>query len=209
MKSSYNSTLGELDIAGNSNDAKEGINSWVANVTHNKIKDLLKEIKSDSKMVLISASYFKAAWVNRLGNGCNLEPFYVAGGMVVYTMFTSFWCISEASYAAFPEFKATAIGIPYAGYPFRMIIVLPNERNGICDLRNLLNSTVFDVSRYRTDVNIHLSLPMVNVEADYQVSKVLQTLGIKKAFLNTANFTGIADSPDPEDWRSISQVIYV
>lgn len=195
LKSSYNTTFGEVDIAGNSDNAEREINDWVANVTDDKIKDLITGIKSDSKIVLVSVSYFKAGWINKLENDCYKESFYVAGGMVVFTNFMHFWCISDASYAVFPDWNATAIGINYAGSSFRTIIVLPNEKDGIRTLQNLLNPTMFDVSRYQANVSIDLHLPLVSIEADYQISKLLETLGVKKAFLDTANFTGIADSP--------------
>lgn len=196
LQSSYRSTFGEVDIAGNPGAAKNVINKWVANVTHNKIKNLIKELNHDTKLVLVSAIYFKAAWEKAFHSEMTKEKdFFVSGGKTVKADFMSYFSNGEYSYAEFPDLKATAIGILYAGSSFRMLIILPNEKNGLGNLRKSLSPAVFDDSRYSTDVDVDLLLPKFKIEADYHLPKYLQTLGMKKPFLAVADFTGIADSP--------------
>lgn len=196
LKSSYKSTFGEVDFAGDSNGAKNTINKWVANVTQDKIKDLFKDLSSDSKLVLVSAIYFKAAWKEEFSKDRTEEKdFFAAGGKTVKARFLRYFSNLEYSFAEFPELKATAIGIPYVGSSFQMKIILPNEKNGLENLQKVLTPAIFDDAQYTTNAEIDVSLPKFKIEADYKLTAALKSLGVKKPFSNSADFSGISDSP--------------
>lgn len=57
----------QLNIRDNAELTRQQINSWIANVTHDQIKDMLAagDIDSRTQLVLANAAYFKGQWSSR------------------------------------------------------------------------------------------------------------------------------------------------
>jgi serpin B len=65
-KRAYGAGVNELDFKTDADNSRVTINHWVEQQTQDKIKDLLSagSIKSDTRLVLTNAIYFKGTWAN-------------------------------------------------------------------------------------------------------------------------------------------------
>lgn len=72
--------LEKTDFRNDPEVARESINKWVENNTHNMIKDLLPQgtIDKETNLVLVNAAYFKGIWENQFDpNNTKQEIFYI------------------------------------------------------------------------------------------------------------------------------------
>jgi serpin B len=63
-RDNYGAGLNEVDFRGDTEQARRAINTWVAERTRDRIKDLLQEgmLDADTRLVLTNAIYFKGDW---------------------------------------------------------------------------------------------------------------------------------------------------
>ncbi|XP_055350585.1 serpin B4-like [Paramacrobiotus metropolitanus] len=192
LKTSYNTTFGQVDFAGNPGGAKNQINQWVESVTNNRIKNLFSEMSSDVKLALVSAIYFKAEWEDHFNNENTQEgDFFTANGNRLKTRFMK-KVDQDVNYAEFPELAATVLKKSYAGNSASMLIILPNKRDGLADLEKKLTASVFDKTKYQ-NYEVDITLPKFRIETDYQLIETLKKMGVKDAFQSNADFSGMAD----------------
>ncbi|XP_061395431.1 serine protease inhibitor 88Ea-like [Musca vetustissima] len=67
MKENFQDELESLDFRTKAEEGRMEINNWIANVTRNKIPEMLNpcDVTSDSQMVLANAAYFKVQWSDK------------------------------------------------------------------------------------------------------------------------------------------------
>jgi len=203
LNNSYNSTFGKL----NPGTAKNDINHWVESVTNGKIKDLFGEIADNVRMVLVSAIYFKAEWEDTFSESSTQQKDFYASGTnkVKVPMMTTF--DDEAGYATFPQLDATALLKSYVGNTVRLVVILPNKKDGLPQLEQKITKDVFlpqleqkitkdvfSTKNYQTNgaVEVTISLPKFKIEDSFQLNEGLQKVGIRDAFSDGADFSGIS-----------------
>jgi serpin B len=71
MENTLGVHLGELDFVADPTAARQTINAWIADQTHDKIKDLLGpgNITPETRLVLANAVFFRAAWEHSFEKG--------------------------------------------------------------------------------------------------------------------------------------------
>lgn len=80
IESLFNDELEKIDFQSNAEAARNKINGWVEQQTHNMIKNLLPAgtLDQSSKLVLVNAAYFKGKWENKFNpKETTPEIFYV------------------------------------------------------------------------------------------------------------------------------------
>ncbi|XP_033215196.1 antichymotrypsin-2-like isoform X4 [Belonocnema kinseyi] len=193
---SFRSAEEQLDFAQSAESASI-INAWCQNKTNNKIKDLIKpdDLNSDTAMVLVNAVYFKGQWKKKFdAKNTEERPFHIDHKTVknVSTMYQSVNII----YGVLPDLKAKFVEIPYKGEEVSMIIVLPDEVNGLAELEQKLENLDINTLRqkgYPHDVELYL--PKFKIESTIELNNVLTEMGMEEMFSDKANFSGIADVP--------------
>lgn len=102
-------------------EAATALNLWVAQRTNGKITDAVRTLDPNSAMILLNATYFKAAWQSKFSDQMTMPGvFNQEGGSVNVQM------MSQTSRFGFcPAEQFDAISLPYQG-PVRMSIVVPN-----------------------------------------------------------------------------------
>ena len=87
-----------------------------------------------------------------------------------------------------------------------MVIFLPNRINGIKNLTTYLTVKDFYtyLSKLRTK-NINIYLPKLKLKTRYYLKSILYQLGMKDAFTNKANFSGITGKPNLKIKKVIHQ----
>jgi serpin B len=191
LAGSYGAPLEQLDFAGNTEPSREHINDWVADQTNQKIKDLLPpgSITQDTALVLTNAVYFNGAWKNRFAEESTADaPFYRNDGSVGETPLM--YQQNYLKHAEFEDFQM--LEIPYAGDDLTMVVMLPNERDGLAALEASLDAERFQDSVESLEQRkVNLFLPKFTFRDDASLRTPLEELGMTDAFQN-ADFSGIA-----------------
>ncbi|KAH9514605.1 Serpin B6 [Bulinus truncatus] len=169
------------------------INNWVANATNNKIKDLLSPgtIKPLTSLVLVSTIFFNASWGKPFSSSLTLlKPFnsLSEGVKNVETM-----AITD-SFSYGYNADAEIIELPFRGEHIDMHIVLPSNNYSVDQLIEKLRPSAsggFSISMEPTSIS--LEMPKFKIEIDaMKLKDPLQSLGIRNAFTDKADFSGIS-----------------
>src|SRR4030095_9150446 len=86
VKQNYGAAFEPLDFVADPRAATQHINKWVADETHDKIRDLIPEnaLNKLTRLVLANALYLKAPWADPFSEKTTQpEPFHVRGGAPV------------------------------------------------------------------------------------------------------------------------------
>ncbi|KAK2890403.1 hypothetical protein Q8A73_018703 [Channa argus] len=124
VRSHFSSEIFQVDLSKPDNAAAE-INKFVANKTHDKIKDAVKDIDPDMAMMLINYVYFKGEWATRFSSELTHKAdFHVNATATVQVDMMQNNDVYQIYQDA--ENHTTVIQLPYKGNTF-MMIVLPDE----------------------------------------------------------------------------------
>jgi serpin B len=177
---------------GQTEKARETINRWVEQNTKDKIKDLLPSgsLTAVTRLVLTNAIYFKSKWADPFDKKSTRdEPFHVTSDKTVQAPLMQRW----GRYRYFAGAGVQAVELPYAGGRMSMLVVLPAAADGLSALEKTLTA---DRARGWVD---HLRskfgqvlLPRFKVADEFDLGDTLQDMGMKLAFSNSADFSGIS-----------------
>ena len=182
--------------------AKDIINGWVAEKTHDKITEVLDYIPEDAIMYLINAIYFKGIWRSEFEKDKTADmPFYLADGSPVQAPTMQ----QQDTFRYFRNELMSAVELPYGQGNFSMMILLPNTGKTTGDIVASLsienwNAWMQDFSEQ--DVVMHL--PRLKFEYKKLLNDDLSDMGMGIAFSDEADFSKI----DPTRDLMISRVIH-
>lgn len=170
--------------------ARRTINTWVEQQTEQKIKDLIPErlLDPSTTLVLVNAIYFKGDWASQFDPDLTRDaPFWTSPGEAIQTpMMTQ---EHEFSYAAADGLQILAL--PYAGNDVSMIILLPQEIDGLAQLEAQL--TTENLSRWTQQLRpmtVRVFLPRFKIRFPFGLNDTLKSMGMVDAF-EAADFSGI------------------
>jgi len=100
---------------------------------------------------------------------------------------------AKFAYADLPNLNAKAIMMKYVGVDVRMLILLPNQLDGLGQLEKQLKNVDLTkvVARDHPVKDLRLTLPKFRIEFDVPLRPVLETLGMHELFSSKANFSRI------------------
>lgn len=182
LKDAYETELVPVDFRGQPERSRATINDWTAEHTGGKITDILPpgSVDADSRLVLVNALYFKAAWADEFSKSATSErDFFTTGGSsVTVPMMHS---VRYADYFETDAFQAARL--PYAGGAFSMMLVLPKERDGLSVLEGGLDAGLFDALRSKPERRrVDLWIPTFKAESTFDLASALRGLGVSSAF---------------------------
>ena len=107
--------------------------------------------------------------------------------------------------------NAQVLELPYQDDATSMIVILPNADTGLAAMEAALTPQALNAAltgtlsqpRRRT---VQLFLPRFKVNTKYDLVDPLQTLGVKAAFSDAANFTGISRAQDLKISKVVQKV---
>ncbi|XP_033345770.1 antichymotrypsin-2-like [Bombus vosnesenskii] len=175
-------------------EAANIINSWVEQNTNNFIKELIsaETVNSMTRLVLVNAIYFKGQWKDKFDPKSTSDmPFHTSKSEVknVSTMYIQ----GKYKYGELPDLNAKFVVMPYKGDELSMIIILPNEIDGLPDVeKKLQNTNLTNILSQGYEEEVELWLPKFKVESMLKLNDVLKEMGLTDAFSN-ADFSEIAD----------------
>ncbi|MEO6194842.1 MAG: serpin family protein [Thermoanaerobaculia bacterium] len=200
-----------LDFKRAPEPARVHINEWVEGRTEHRIKDLIPpgEVKPDTRLVLVNAIYFLGDWATPFEHeATHPAPFHLTASESkdVPTMNrTDRFRIAHQD-------GVTALEIPYKGGELSMMLLVPDGIEGLAAVEGALDTKKLDaLASAMKEERVWVALPKfeVNPGASLSLGEDLKTLGMPLAFdLNRADFTGIANPPDPADRLFIKKVFH-
>jgi serpin B len=202
----YAGGLHRVDFAANAEAARQTINDWVAQQTHDKIRDLIASGAIDpqvTRMILTNAVYFRAPWSNTFKPENTRDGrFYLArGGSVIAPLMHQ---KDHFSYLQGEGFQA--IEMRYAQLPVTMTIFLPDRADGLPALEKLLTPQRLNSWEEKFEfTEVRVTLPRFKVTSSFQLGQTLASLGMADAFdPQKADFSGIAS----QEWLFLADVIH-
>ncbi|KAM9774605.1 serpin peptidase inhibitor, clade B (ovalbumin), member 1, like 3 [Syngnathus typhle] len=205
----YEAELESVDFKFNANGSKAIINSWVEDKTQGKIKNLIKELKSSTKLVLVNAIYFKGKWNQEFNKDSTREaPFRINKHDVKRVMMMH--QNGKFKFSAIPELNCQVLEIPYKGEDVSMLIFLPNEiEETTTGLEKLLGQLTYDnMMRWTGNMvfeDVQVGLPRFKLEVTYELNKVLISMGMVDAFdEDNSDLSGMSSATD----LAVSAVIH-
>ncbi|VDP41001.1 unnamed protein product [Soboliphyme baturini] len=170
------------------------INKWVADSTHNKIKEIIsaESINPLTRLVVLNAIYFQSQWLKVFSpEETTKMKFYVSSSKncEVDMMFQKDYFL----YAENDEFQVLVL--KYLNSVISMNIFLPKEKFGLENLEqsltaNKLKSLMNSVHR----IEVLVKVPKFKLESDVRLKDVLMTMGITDIFTLEADLSGITES---------------
>ncbi len=193
----YRAGLQEVDFASATEESRHAINTWVAQKTQDKIQDLLSPgiLTANTKFVLTNAAYFKADWEMPFDKNLTKEkPFSITATQQVQVPM-----MHQKAYFRYAERdELQVLDLPYIGNKLSMVILLPNQVDGLADLEsrltpeNLENWLSFSEVRYDASEGLRVWLPKFKMSSEFNLKEVLSNMGMPLAFIDgVANFSGI------------------
>ncbi|XP_061387007.1 serine protease inhibitor 3/4-like [Musca vetustissima] len=187
--------------------AAEVINSWVAAKTNNLITDLIgaDDLDKYTRLVLLNAIYFKDEWAQGFPeNATRQQKFYVDETDIVNVDMMHMRGLFR--YGRSEQLDAAALELPYKNSDLRMLIILPNSRYGLEDLRNKLNSYSLEELRGSMfPVLVDVAMPKFKAEYTIELKEILQQLGIERLFSHDAELMNMLNTPEPIE---VSKVLH-
>jgi serpin B len=202
LAAQYGAGLRTVDFIADAEAARQTINDWVAQVTKDRIKDLLPEgsLGDLTRLVLTNAVYLKAPWAVPFEKSMTQDgDFHLAGGGTVTAAFMQ---QSETlGYAQTTDW--TAVQLPYKGGELAMVVLLPaaaNASGAVADLSSAVadldGAALQGLLSALQDENVTLSLPKFTATSALSLGDVLQSLGMDLSFSDDADFSGMTGSRD-------------
>ena len=210
-RAAFGAPLEALDFQHAADPARVHINQWVAAQTQDRIKDLIpaKALDAETRLVLTNAIYFLGDWTSPFEKErTKPTPFHATAADTkdVPTM-------SQTAHFRFVAADGVKIlEMPYQGGEVAMTLVLPDAPAGLDAVEKQLTSDLWTkwVGALQFEqVNVALPKFEINPAASLSLGDTLQALGMPLAFDRArADFTGIANPPNPADRLFISKVFH-
>lgn len=145
----YGVTITPVDYASDREAARQVINAWVEEKTNDKIKDLLKprHVTPTTTLILVNAIYFKGNWARQFDKeNTDDGPFHLMTGDAVSVPMMS----QKARFSYLETEDLQVLELPYVGEDLSMLVLLPQERDGLPALEAAL--TVENLALWTQDL---------------------------------------------------------
>ncbi len=170
------------------------INAWASEKTHGKIDHIADGMIDPeyTQLFLANAVYFKGKWEDPFdANDTKDRPFYLrGGGQKIVSMMTK---SKTFTYRRGTGYQA--VRLPYEDDNLAMYVFLPDTNSSPEKLLGLMSGDVWKriTKPGFSDEEGTLVLPKFKIEYSVDLTKPLQSLGMKTAFnAEKADFSGIA-----------------
>jgi len=210
-RAAFGAALEPADFRHATEAARLLINGWVEEKTEKRIRNLVPQggVNRETRLVLVNAIYFLGDWEEPFKKEATRPaPFSTSASEKkdVPTMH------AVEGFRFVAEDGLKALELPYKGGSMSMLVVLPDAVDGLPALEASLTADRLDsIVKSLASVRVFVTLPKFEIDPPgaLPLGDVLQKLGMAAAFSpDKADFTGIANPPDPADRLFISQVFH-
>jgi serpin B len=205
IRETLNGTIEQVDFIRNQAAALRQINAWAARETHDRIPEILTEPDPARRLVLTNAVYFKGKWSDQFTANATRDGDFFTGATsrVPARLMRQ---LTNARYLETPTFQAA--DFDYDDGAFALAVFLPRERTGLAAFEREITganlTSWMDQLARAEHPRLDLTLPKVEMRADYSLVRQLQALGLRIAFTDGADFSPIT----ADDTLAVSDVIH-
>lgn len=182
----YHSEMEQLSFATAAEEARKHINMWVSKQTEGKIPELLSgdSVDPGTSLILVNALYFKGRWHQQFNRESTREMLFKINKKEerpVQMMYQE----NTFNVAYINEVQTEILEMPYEGMELSLFVLLPDE--GV-DLRKVENNLTFEKltawtkPHFMKSIEIEVYLPKFTLQEDYDMTSVLQQMGIVDVF---------------------------
>jgi serpin B len=184
----YGAGMRIVDFRHAAEQARQLVNAWTADQTHDRITDILPggSVDATTRLVLVDALYFKAPWDTPFEKQATKPGRFTRpdGSSVTVPMMYS---QDGPAYVEGRHFEGARIN--YAGRKLAMTLALPQAGSEAAALHELLGSGL----KGDAEEVLHLTMPRWTYRVSTDLTDPLKSLGMAGAFGDGANFGGMAD----------------
>ncbi|KAK6641094.1 hypothetical protein RUM44_012795 [Polyplax serrata] len=174
-------------------EASRIINRWASDRTAGLIQRVVKEnaIAPDTKLMLMSAVYFKGVWSTSFSGGeRNVRCFYTLDKKCKISPMMS--NTGYYNYGYINRLDAQALRIPYKNEKYFMLLLLPNEGNKVEQLsRDLVHVSLNSILSEIKSQEIFVQIPKFEISFETDFVEILKKLQVSSLFSPRANFSNI------------------
>lgn len=192
VRDELGATIEAVDFVANQAAALRRINAWAARETHDRIPEILTESDPSRRLVLTNAVYFRGKWSDPFSASATQDgDFYAVSGAIERARLMR--QVTRARYFEDDSFQAAEFD--YDDGEFSLAVFLPRERTGIAAFESGLSGARLDAWLQRltaaAPARLNVTLPKVQLNADYDLVPQLHSLGLRIAFTDSADFSGV------------------
>ena len=201
----FGAPLESVDFKHDAEGARGQVNAWVSSKTNHRISDLLAPgaVNTDTRLVLTNAIYFKGRWAHAFDTASTRDGVFHAKTDETVPMMHQTLTAKLGEHA-----NAQSLELDYQasdGPKLSMVIVLPKNGHSIGEVEKTYardGVAPFVASETSTE-DVEVTLPKFKAQTSMDLGKTLEGLGMKLAFSENADFSGITKEP-----LAISKVIH-
>jgi len=194
IKNCFKSEVDQVDFKNQLEQARQKVNQFISEKTHQKIPQLFKQgdLTSSDRFVLANALYFKASWKNAFSQRLTKQDTFYRNGQeqqsVPFMQETVSLRHSESEDVA-------ALELPYNDQDLSMVVVLPKSRDGMRDLeRRLTGQQLRDILSRLQQKQVQVQLPKFQVRSHVDLKQTLSRLGLETIFSQSADFSRMSEA---------------
>ncbi|HBE88162.1 MAG TPA: proteinase IV [Elusimicrobia bacterium] len=199
LRKAYGAQSNTVDFSKDAEAARGEINGWTEKKTEGKIKDLFpaKSLNSLTRLVLASAVYFKGTWLHPFEAAMTSDAdfFIKEGAKPVKVKMMAHPGQKKRRYTA--DELAAVVDLPYAGGSLSMMAVLPRDGKTLSEVEGALSAAKITAWREEMGLrDVKAFLPKFKFSAKYSLAGLLPGMGLKLAFTDAADFSGMDGTQD-------------
>ena len=170
------------------------INKWCSNATNGKITEIIDSIDKETTMILINAIYFKGEWEKKFDKSKTEKKFffnYKKEKKLIDFMFR------KDKYYCYENEDTKILSLNYQKDNIKALIIMPSEENDINEYAK--NFTIYNyknILNNLTEDTVSLYFPKFEINYKSELNSIFQSLGMKKAFIDEADFSLISNDED-------------
>ncbi len=208
----YGIAIKEVDFRRNLGEAETAINSWIAEKTQGKIRQMVS-LKSNevspATILAANAIYFNCAWADEFKkNRTKNDIFFLLNRREISVPLMN----AQRGFKYMENQDMQGVELPYSGDEYSMVVFLPRSKDGLPALEKTLTpekltSWIDSLDSWRWGVIVYL--PRFFINSRFGLSDALQKLGIKLPFERfKANFSGMSGPRSPQDQLFMAGAIH-
>ena len=188
----YGAGLNVVDFVRATEKSRLTINGWVEDKTERRIKDILPQgtVDQDTRLVLVNAVYFTAAWATKFAPAATAEASFtkIDGAKVPVSMMNAH--ATPRPYVQGAGYEA--VELPYDGDELSMLVVVPEAGRFSEFEASLTGEKLLDILGGLKRREVQLGFPKLRLDNAFSLKAPLQALGMNQAFESSADFSGIS-----------------
>ncbi|MEM7134312.1 MAG: serpin family protein [Chloroflexota bacterium] len=185
----YSGVLHLVDFAGQSEHARQIINTWVSEQTINRIPEIIPSntIDSTTKLIVLNTVDFSADWQFRFRANED-DSFFLQDGDEIAVPFMSI--VARLPYTSILGFQI--VELPYRDSEASMVLWLPNKEHSVELGSSLSTEQIEEGFQDLEPTHMKLTMPKFAYNSELELVETLSILGMNQAFSEQANFNGIS-----------------